>query len=227
MTFKTQTLLLNPTFLHCTELCFSSHYIPSGGPGVRHVHDAPHAGLHLVPPPDHPRGNTASVPALATGGQQLPRPGWRNTRESRSFLRTCSYREKSFWISFWKSFSLISDFSPCRTASKSWYLQLELQKHYRTFCTSFAQSEIKIKVFSEYWRCKKRNSRPGLWAAGNFLAWYFPVLTLCLQLRTNLSLNLVLACLQASGYHHLTQLCLPHSLHSTTSLSLANWGINI
>ena len=62
-----------------------------------------------------------------------------------------------------------------------------------------------------------------MWAAGSFLVWYFPVLTLCLQLRTNLSLNLVLACLQASGYHHLTQLCLPHSLHSTTSLALANW----
>ena len=145
MTFKTQTLLFNPIFLHCAEL--SSHYNYSGGPGVGHVHDGPHAGLHLVPPPDHPHSHTGSVPALATAGQQqLPGPGWNIQQSSeRSSLLTCSYREKSFWISFWKSFSLISDFSPCRTASKSWYLQLELQKHYRTFCTSFAQSGVKVQ----------------------------------------------------------------------------------
>ena len=133
-----------PTMQHW--ILFSLHYNYSGGPIVGHVHDGPHAGLHLVPPPDHPRSHTASVPALNTAGQQLPRPGWNIQQSSeRSSLLTCSYREKSFWISFWKSFSLISDFSPCRTASKSWYLQLELQKHYRTFCTSFAQSGIKVQ----------------------------------------------------------------------------------
>ena len=75
MTFNTQTFLQSYIFAQHWTL-FSLHCMASGGPSVGHVHDGPHAGLHLVPPPDHPRGHTASVPALATAGQQLPGPRW-------------------------------------------------------------------------------------------------------------------------------------------------------
>ena len=154
MTLKTQTLLLYSIFLHCTELNFvyttwpvvalvsaMSMMVPTLASTWSLLLTTPGATLPVSPPSLQP-GSSSSRARAETSSI--------HSSEVSSLL-TCSYREKSFWISFWKSFSLISDFSPCRTASKSWYLQLELQKHYRTFCTSFAQSGI--NVFSEYWWC--------------------------------------------------------------------------